>query len=296
MPPTVFITGVSSGLGLTLASYALKQGAIVLGTVRNPQRASSALSQLSSISSNFYPITLDVTDLARIPTVADQAIKDHGPIDVLINNAGYSVIGPLEHITSEQAKQQMETNYFGPLALIQAMLPHFRARRTGTIINVSSVAGLNGLPSCGLYAASKFALEGTSEAIAAELAPLGIRTIIVEPGGFRTDFLTSTNMVLANKGEGWAEEYRGDNPAQAVLQKLQSWSGKQPGDPKKAAHALWDVITDTGMGAELKEKGRDGKVMRVLLGSDSLGRLKSAIDMRQDAMQYSEAVAKSCDY
>lgn len=296
MAPTIFITGVSSGLGLSLASYALKQGSAVIGTVRNPQRASAALSQLSSISSKFHPVTLDVTDVASIPVVVASAIKDHGPIDVLINNAGYSVMGPVEHITMEQSRQQLETNYFGPLALMQSIIPHFRERRAGTIINITSVAGLNGLASCGLYAASKFALEGTSESLATELAPLGIRVILVEPGAFRTEFLSSTNLILANKGEGWADDYQGENPASTVVQRMQGFAGKQTGDPDKASQRLWEVITNTGMGEALKEKGRDGKVMRVLLGSDSLARMQIAISTRQDTLKDLEALAKSCDY
>lgn len=294
--PIIFITGVSSGLGLTFASHALKQGARVIGTVRNPQRAASALSQLSSISSKFHPITLDVTEIDRIPSVAAQAIKDHGPIDVLINNAGYSILGPLEHVTNSEARHQLETNYFGPITLIQSFLPHFRERKSGTIMNITSVAGLQGLPGVSLYAASKFALEGTSESLAGEVAPLGIRVILVEPGAFRTDFLTSTNMLLANRGEGWAEEYKGDNPGNQTVEKLKAANGKQPGDPEKAAVRLFEVITGTGLGQKLKEKGTDGKVMRVLLGSDSLGRMQTALDLRDGPLKYSEEVARSCDF
>lgn len=296
MAPTIFITGVSSGLGLKFASRALKEGAMVIGTIRNPQRASSAISELSSLSSAFHPITLDMTDTTRIPTVVAEAIKDYGPIDVLINNAGYSVLGPLEHITLEQARHQLETNYFGPLALMQAILPHFRERRKGTIVNVTSVAGLTGLPSCGVYAASKHALEGTSESLASEVSPLGIRVILVEPGAFRTEFLSSSNMILANSGEGWADDYRSDNPANVVVQRMQAAAGKQPGDPDKAAQRLWEIITCTGIGEGLKTKGTDGKVMRVLLGSDSLGRIKAAIEAREGALKDLEVVAKSCDF
>ncbi|KAJ4299253.1 hypothetical protein N0V90_004497 [Kalmusia sp. IMI 367209] len=291
---TIVITGVSSGLGFKLAAHALKQGATVLGTVRNPERASSVLSELSFISSKFHSINVDMTDAARLPTVIADTIKQHGPIDILINNAGYSVLGPLEHITNKQARHQIETNFFGPLALIQAILPHFRERKAGTIVNITSVAGLNGLPSCGLYAASKFALEGMSESLASEVGPLGIRVILVEPGAFRTEFLSSSNLILGNDGKGW-DAYQG-NPATTVIQKMQSMAGKQTGDPDKAAERIWDVVSGTGLGETLKGRGSDGKVLRVLLGSDSLVRMKTAIDLRQETLKDLEEVAKSCDY
>lgn len=293
--PTIFITGVSSGLGLEFASHALKQGATVIGTVRNTTKASTALSQLSSISSRFHVMTLDVTESARIPSVVNGAINEFGPIDVLINNAGYSVMGPLEHITDKEARHQMETCYFGPLALIQSILPHFREKRSGTIVNITSVAGLNGLPGCGLYAASKFALEGTSESLAPELSPFGIRVILVEPGAFRTEFLSSANLQLASGGS-WLEEYQGDNPASAVVKRMQGYAGKQPGDPQKAAQRLYEVVSGTGMGENLKGKGLDGKVLRVTMGSDSLGRLKTAIELRQETLKDVADLAKSCDY
>ncbi|KAF2119649.1 hypothetical protein BDV96DRAFT_350434 [Lophiotrema nucula] len=295
MAPTIFITGVSSGLGLLLAEHALKQGATVIGTVRNPKRASSALSHLSSVSSAFHELELDVTDLERIPSVLNDVTSKYGHIDVLVNNAGYSIMGPVEEISMEESKTQMDTCYFGPLALIKAVLPHMRERRSGTIVNVTSVAGLNGLAACGLYAASKFALEGTSESLAVELAPFNIRIIAVEPGAFRTEFLSSANLIMPGGGREWIKDYQGENPASAVIQKMKSVAGKQPGNPQKAAERMWEVIAGTGMGEPLKGKGI-GKVLRVLLGSDSLGRITIAIEMRQETLKDLDAIAKSCDY
>jgi NAD(P)-dependent dehydrogenase (short-subunit alcohol dehydrogenase family) len=292
---TFFITGVSSGLGWHIASHALAHGATVIGTVRDVSKAAAALSQLSSESSKFHAVTLDVTDKGRIPHVINDAIKHHGPIDVLINNAGYSVLGPVEEISDEEVRHQMETCYFGPLALIRAILPHFRERKSGTIVNISSVAGLNALPGCGVYSASKFALEGTSESLAAELSPLGIRVILVEPGAFRTEFLSPTNLKLAGDKK-WAEDYLGENPPNQVISKMESAAGKQPGDPEKAAHRLLEVIWGTDYGKPFVGKGADGKVLRVLLGSDSLGRLKNAVDARRQTLTDMEALAKSCDY
>lgn len=294
---TIFITGVSSGLGFNIASHALAHGAKVIGTVRDVAKASSALSQLSSKSSKFHAVTLDVTDAARIPKVIDDAIKHHGPIDVLINNAGYSVLGPVEMISEEELRLQMETCYFGPVALIRAILPHFRERRNGTIANITSVAGFNGLPGVGAYAASKFALEGVSESLAGELAPLGIRVILVEPGAFRTEFLSPGNLKMAGgDNKNWAEDYRGDNPANLVVGKMRAAAGKQPGDPEKAAHRMLEVIWGTRFGEPLKKKGTNGKVLRVLMGSDSLDRLQTAVDARWETLRDLEALAKSCDY
>jgi NAD(P)-dependent dehydrogenase (short-subunit alcohol dehydrogenase family) len=293
---TIFITGVSSGLGFNIASHALAHGAKVIGTVRDVSNSSSALSQLSFESPKFHAVTLDVTDKARIPSVIDDAIKHHGPIDVLINNAGYSVLGPVEMVSDEESRHQMETCYFGPVTLIRAILPHFRERRRGTIVNITSVAGFNGLPGVGIYAASKFALEGTSESLAAELAPLGIRVILVEPGAFRTEFLSPSNLKLAGEDKKWAEDYLGDNPANVVIDKMIATNGKQPGDPEKAAHRLLEVIWGTGYSEPLKGKGTDGKVLRVLMGSDSLVRLKAAVDSRQQTLTDLEALAKSCDH
>ena len=195
----------------------------------------------------------------------------------------------------EEARTQMDTCYFGPLALMKAALPHMRERRSGTIVNVTSVAGLNGLAACGLYAASKFALEGTSESLAVELAPFNIRIIAVEPGAFRTEFLSSANLITPGGGREWIKDYQGENPASAVIQKMRSVAGKQPGDPQKAAERMWDVIAGTGLGEPLKEKGI-GKVLRVLLESDSLGRIQIAIDMRRETLTDLDAIAKSCDF
>ncbi|KAF2732841.1 NAD(P)-binding protein [Polyplosphaeria fusca] len=294
-PPTVLITGVSSGIGLLFAVHALKQGATVIGTIRNPSRAADALSRLSSVSSKFHPVTLDVTHLDKIPLVIEGIKKKHGPIDTLINNAGYSIMGPVEEVSMEEAKYQLDTCYFGPLALMKAVLPDMRKRRSGTIMNLSSVAGINGLPGVGTYAASKFALEGTTESMAVELAPFNIRMILVEPGAFRTEFLTSTNLILPGGGREWIEDYQGDNPATLIINRMREYNGKQPGDPEKAAERMWEVISDTGYGEALKGKGI-GKVLRVLLGSDSLGRMKTCLDMRQETLRDVEALAKSCDF
>ena len=162
----------------------------------------------------------------------------------------------------------MRTNFFGPLYATQAVLPGMRARHSGTIINVSSVGGQDGNPTCGLYAASKFALEGLSEALSKEVAEFGISVLIVEPGQFRTNFL---NAFVLNEG-GLSEAYRGTVVDQA-LQKFHSAAGKQIGDPEKAVNVIFEVVTGEGGAGSLK-----GKILRLPLGEDALKRIKAKTD------------------
>jgi NAD(P)-dependent dehydrogenase (short-subunit alcohol dehydrogenase family) len=161
----------------------------------------------------------------------------------------------------------METNFFGPLRLIQSVLPHMRAQSSGTIINVSSVAGFDGLPTCGLYAGSKFALEGLSESLSREVAPFNIRVLIVEPGGFRTNFLTGATKTKA----GLNVAYKG-GPAEATLDHFDRLNGTQKGDPDKAAARMFEVVIGTAMGEGLK-LGTEG-MLRLPLGRDCLQRFE----------------------
>lgn len=155
-----FITGVSSGLGLELALNALESGFTVIGTIRSRQRAAHEVEKIEGKGG--ICLELDITDAKGCLDVYKKAQQLHGRIDVLVNCAGVSYLGPIEDFTDDEAKAQMEVSYHGPLRLIQAALPGFRERKSGTIVNITSIAGVNGLPGVGLYAASKFALEGTS--------------------------------------------------------------------------------------------------------------------------------------
>lgn len=152
------ITGVSSGLGQNIALKALDSGSTVIGTVRSRQRAAKQVEEIESIGGKC--LELDITDAQACADMYIKAQQLHGRIDVLVNNAGVSYLGPVEDFTDEEAKAQMEVSYHGPLRLIQAALPGFRIRQSGTIVNITSIAGINGLPGVGMYAASKFALEG----------------------------------------------------------------------------------------------------------------------------------------
>ncbi|HSV44443.1 MAG TPA: SDR family NAD(P)-dependent oxidoreductase, partial [Ramlibacter sp.] len=184
-PRRWLITGVSSGFGLELAMAALARGDTVVGTLRQREQAESFEKIAPGRS---HAVLLDVTRADTIAPAVQQALQLAGGLDVLVNNAGYGLFGAVEETSDAEARHVMETNFFGALAVTRALLPQLREQRSGHIFNIASVAGVIGFPGCGLYAASKFALEGMSEALAGELAPFNVRVTIVEPGGFRTNF------------------------------------------------------------------------------------------------------------
>lgn len=223
------ITGVSGGLGRALAKEAAMQGDIVYGTLRKPEQI-SAFNEL--VPGKTFGIQLDVNNHGQIKSVVEQIITQSGRIDVLVNNAGYGLFGAIEELSMEEARMQMETNFFAVLAMTQAVLPILRKQRSGHILQISSMSGLRANSGTGLYNASKFALEGMSEALALELQPLNIRLTLVEPGPFRTDWAGTSSVSAKNK----IEDYELSSGARLRL--LQSTSGKQPGDPAKAAKAI----------------------------------------------------------
>ena len=189
------ITGVSSGFGLELARAVLGRGDTVVGTVR---QAAQVASFESLVPGRAHGRILDVTDAAAIAPLVARIEQEFGPIDVLVNNAGYGLGGAVEELDDAECRHVMETNFFGTLNLIKAVVPYFRRRKSGHIINFSSMAGILGIAGIGLYSASKFAVTGLSEALAGELAPFGIRVTVVEPGGFRTNF-AGGSLSLARK-------------------------------------------------------------------------------------------------
>eukprot|EP00171_Calliarthron_tuberculosum_P018065 IDg18065t1 len=185
MTKTILITGTSSGIGRATAEYFAEHGWNVVATMRKPTSvAGEALSKLE----NVCVIALDVTSQTAIAAAVQTTLDRFGKLDALVNNAGYGLAGPMEFATSEQLEAQYQTNLLGPIRLMQAVLPTMRAAKSGTIVNVTSVGGRLALPFNSLYHGTKFGLEGVSESTALELAPLGIRVRIVEPGGVNTDF------------------------------------------------------------------------------------------------------------
>jgi NAD(P)-dependent dehydrogenase (short-subunit alcohol dehydrogenase family) len=182
---TWFITGGSRGIGALIAAEALAAGDQVVATARNPE----AMTQAFGPRDRLLAVTLDVTDQAQAHAAAGEAVKRFGRIDVLVNNAGFGLLGAVEEATAAEIERVYRTNVFGLLVVTRAVLPHMRRARSGHVINISSVGGYRSGPGFGIYCSTKFAIEELSEALEGELAPLGIKVTVVEPGYFRTDFL-----------------------------------------------------------------------------------------------------------
>jgi NAD(P)-dependent dehydrogenase (short-subunit alcohol dehydrogenase family) len=224
-----FITGASTGFGRLLAEQVLAAGESVIATARKPAQIADLQQKYPETA---LALALDVTDETSIDSAVDAAIERFGHVDVLVNNAGYGLAGAIEEATEAEFMPVFETNVFGLIRVTRALLPHFRAQRSGNIVNLSSIGGLIGSAGWGYYNASKFAVEGFSEALHAELAPLGIHVTIVEPGPFRTDFLGRSGV----EAEQRIADY--DQTAGKTRQYFHEQAGKQPGDPAKAVAAI----------------------------------------------------------
>ncbi|AXA24933.1 oxidoreductase [Pseudomonas putida] len=265
---TLFITGVSSGFGSALAQAALAAGHRVIGTVRSD----SALTAFQTLDSErAHAVILDVTDFARIDAVVAQVQALHGPIDVLVNNAGYGHEGIFEESPLEEMRRQFEVNVFGAVAITKAFVPYFRERRAGHIINITSMGGTITMPGIAYYCSSKFALEGISDTLSQELRPFGIAVTAVAPGSFRTDWAGRS---MQRSPRSIADYDQSFDP---IRKARQDKSGKQLGDPRKAAQAILQVIASPSPPDHL------------LLGSDALGlvrdklqRMSKEIDQWQD--------------
>ena len=229
-----FITGTSQGFGRELVRAALQRGDSVMATSRNPPAVTTAF---PSAGDRLQTASMNLRDMAEISTVVECAIEKFGRIDVLVNNAGYGVTGAVEEASDAEIANVYETNVFGLLRVTRAVLPQMRKQHTGHIVNLSSIGGLTGMPGWGIYNSTKFAVEGLSEALAAELAPLGIGVTIVEPGPFRTDFLGGSLVKTASKMPDY-EATAGKTRASAAER-----NRKQQGDPALAADAIVRVVT-----------------------------------------------------
>ncbi|WP_449372596.1 SDR family NAD(P)-dependent oxidoreductase [Arthrobacter psychrolactophilus] len=225
-----FITGAARGMGIELAKAALTAGHRVVGTARDAAKVTAALGE----QENLLALSLDVTDAAASVAASAAAVERFGSIDVLINNAGNFYAGYFEEISDRQMRQQMETNFFGPLNVTRAILPIMRKQRSGHIFTVTSAAGIIGQEFCAAYAASKFALEGWMESLQFDVEPFGIHTTIVEPGFFRTELLVEGASSI------WPENSIDDYEERttATIAAWKSMNGKQGGDPAKLGSAL----------------------------------------------------------
>jgi NAD(P)-dependent dehydrogenase (short-subunit alcohol dehydrogenase family) len=230
MNKTWFITGASRGLGADIAAAALEAGDRVVATGRQRAAVSDAL---GPDSDRLLSLSLDVADAARAKAAVAEALGRFGGIDVLVNNAGYGHLGYFEESSDEDIRAQYATNVFGLFNVTRAVLPAMRSARRGHVFNLSSVAGYRGIETGALYCSSKFAVEGFSESLAAELKPFGIHVTIVEPGPFRTDFLKPESIRFV--GHELAD-YADRRAAQRAS--FEQRNGKQPGDPVRLAQAL----------------------------------------------------------
>jgi NAD(P)-dependent dehydrogenase (short-subunit alcohol dehydrogenase family) len=249
-----FITGASRGFGVLIAQQALARGDSVVATARDPQSVIKALGE----HANLLALRLDVRLEAQAITVAQQALERFGRIDVLVNNAGYGLLGAVEEASGAEIRELYETNVFGLLNVTRAVLPSMRERGAGHIVNISSVGGYSAYAGWGVYSSTKFAVEGLSEAMHMELAPLGVKVTVVEPGFFRTDFLDASSLVSTSTR---IEDYADTVGAMRTFAAGKNHA--QPGDPSKLATAMLQL-------ADSAEPPQ-----RLQLGSDTVERVRA---------------------
>ncbi|VVD73694.1 short-chain dehydrogenase/reductase [Pandoraea iniqua] len=269
----LLITGVSSGFGRALAQEALSAGHTVVGTVRSEE----AKRDFESLSPSAAGRVLDVTDFDRIDDVVSEIEASVGPVDVLVNNAGYGHEGVLEESPLSEMRRQFDVNVFGAVAMMKAVLPFMRARRRGHILNITSMGGYITMPGIAYYCGSKFALEGISESLGKEVKAFGIAVTAVAPGSFRTDWagrsMTRTPRSIADYDEVF-------NPVRAAREEK---NGKQLGDPVKAARAMLAAIAAEHPPAHL------------LLGSDALKLVRDKLSAMRAELDAWESLTVSTD-
>jgi NAD(P)-dependent dehydrogenase (short-subunit alcohol dehydrogenase family) len=269
------ITGASSGFGLLMAEYLASLGAKVVATARNVEKLQDLMLRHPG---NILTLQLDVTKQHSIDQAVADALARVGHIDVLVNNAGYGVAGAVEEVTEAEYMPMFDTNLFGLIGVTKALLPHFRERRYGTIVNFSSVGGLIGSAGWGYYNASKFAVEGLSEALAAELQPLGVHVMVVEPGPFRTDF-------LGRSGQEAKQIILDYQPSAGKTREyFRSQAGKQPGDPQRAVEAVVAAVSDPNPPSHL------------LLGKIALQRFRKRLQEWQAELDRWQETTEGADY
>jgi NAD(P)-dependent dehydrogenase (short-subunit alcohol dehydrogenase family) len=275
MSKTFLITGVSSGFGRAFAQAALDAGHTVVGTVRN-EAARDAFTALAA--ERAHAVVLDVTDFEAIAPAVGAITQTVGPIDVLVNNAGYGHEGTLEESPLDDLCRQFDVNVFGAVAMIKAVLPAMRERRSGHVINITSMGGFITMPGIAYYCGSKFALEGITDALAKEMAGLGIKVTAVAPGSFRTDW-AGRSMIRASRS---IADY--DALFDPIREAREAKSGKQAGDPRKAARALLEIVA------------AKNPPVHLLLGNDALDLVKTKLAALNEEIETWEALSRSTDF
>ena len=274
-PKVWFITGASRGFGLQIARDALARGDHVVATARQPQAVHDALGR----HDNLLAVAMDVNDEAQVAAATAAAIARFGRIDVLLNNAGYGLLGAVEESSGPEVERLFATNVFGLLSVTRAVLPHMRSQRSGHVVNISSIGGYASYPGWGVYCATKFAVEALTESLAYELAPLGVHATVVEPGFFRTDFLADNSLVkTAQVIDAYAETVGEMRTLMAGA------NGKQPGDPLKFSKAML-LLVDA-----------EAPPVRLPLGTDTAAKLRAKnLAVEQELTQW-EPVVLSTDH
>jgi len=270
--PVWFITGCSTGFGRELAKLVLERGYRVAVTARKPDEVKDL-----AVKGEALVLKLDVTNQSQINAAVKAAEKKFGRIDVLVNNAGIGYFAAVEESEEKEVRRMFEINVFGLSRMIHAVLPGMRKRRQGFIVNFSSIGGLRSFPSVGYYNATKFAVEGLSEALWQEVEPLGIKVMLVEPSGFRTDWAGRS----ANESKQHIADYAAT--AGAWRKQVRAISGKQPGDPVRAAHAIVKAIESRNPPHHL------------LLGSDAYEAATAKLEVLRKEFSAGEAVARGAD-
>ena len=271
-----FVTGASKGLGLSLVKRLLSEGYKVAATSRTVE----SLEKEVGISVNFLPLEVNITNEKSVSKGIAKTLETFGTIDVVVNNAGYGQLGTLEELSDKEARQNFDTNVFGLLNVMRKVMPHLRNKKSGHIINISSIAGFMGaFPGWGIYNATKFAVAGLTEAFSAEATSLGVKATIVYPGYFKTNFLLKGSLRLA---ENPIAEYKEARNLEEVHDT--QIIGNQPGDPEKAALAFIQL-------AESKNPP-----LHFFMGSDAFGMANNKIGILQSDLSDKEALSKSTDY
>ena len=266
------ITGASSGFGRAIAEAALGAGDIVVAAARRPE----AMAELvESAPDRVTALQLDVTDAERVEAAVAEVLDRHGRVDVLVNNAGRGLIGAVEETTDGELRDLMDLHFFGPTGLTRAVLPHMRDRGTGAIVQMSSMGGRFTFPGAGAYSATKFALEGWSEALAKEVAGFGIRVLIVEPGAFRTSFNGPGALLMSEPIAAYDDQI---GPVRTAMSKD---DGAQPGDPAKAAAAVLQALDSAD------------PPLRLALGNDAVDSISETLDNAKAELAAWERVGRA---
>jgi NAD(P)-dependent dehydrogenase (short-subunit alcohol dehydrogenase family) len=268
-----FITGVSRGLGKSLAEAALADGDIVIGTSRSGE------ADLRAGGGTLHLLPLDVSLREQVRDIIPRAQALHGRLDVIVNNAGYGLLGAIEATSTAEAYDQLDTNFMGTMFVIQHALPILRAQGSGHIINLSSIAGLAPVGGYGLYAASKFAVEGLSISLAHEVRDFGIKVTVVEPGAFRTDFLNDSSIRHTKQNIAAYAASSGE-----TINRLRQYDGKQIGDPERAARAIIEVVE------------APQPPLHLVLGSDAFERADKMLREFSEELSRWQTLSLSTDY